>query len=38
MDEEWTCEDHPNRMLEWDGFCWICPGCVLDMYFEEEVS
>lgn len=27
---ETNCEKHPTRMWEWDGYCWVCPDCVLD--------
>lgn len=23
------CTDHPSRMWEWDGYGWVCAGCVL---------
>lgn len=24
------CDDHPSRKWEWDGYCFVCPGCVLN--------
>lgn len=27
---ETICLFHPNRMWEWDGYGWICAGCVLE--------
>ncbi len=23
------CEEHPDCMWTWDGFCWICVDCIL---------
>lgn len=24
-----NCHLHPNRMWEWDGYCWICVDCIV---------
>ena len=31
-EDDTTCPTHPNRQLEWDGYCMVCPSCILDNY------
>lgn len=33
---ETDCPLHPSRMWEWDGYCYICPSCVLGYPKEED--
>jgi hypothetical protein len=32
---EKPCVNHPSRMWEWDGYGWICVGCILQDPPEE---
>lgn len=25
-----SCPNHPSRIWEWDGYGWICVGCVVE--------
>jgi hypothetical protein len=29
---ESKCPSHPDLMWEWDGYGWICSGCVVGAY------
>lgn len=33
-----TCNLHPSRDLEWDGYGMVCPGCVLGHPVEEQTE